>query len=183
MRKTIIWFEMTQIRILFWMASGKTVHKILLLLAKIVYIWHTVIKTPNIWTVTVCKRDIWLFHQVLNALASRLKHVQHSIAPCRKLNWIFTTCSSKAPNQLGSKVLLSTTSGFSIGLIKATSHQTLPQGPSCPSRPPHVQYSSTLYVHPERRHNHQSNSGDEQPLPHRRIYFTRWWFFFFSLKY
>lgn len=77
------------------MASGKTVHKILLLLAKILYYWHTVIKKKYIWTLAVCKKDIQLFHQVLNALASGLKHVQHSIAPCRKPNRIFTTCSRK----------------------------------------------------------------------------------------
>lgn len=77
------------------MASGKTVHKILLLLAKIVYYWHSAVKKKYIWTVTVCKRDLLLFDQVLNALTSGLKHVQHSIAPCRKLNPIFTTCSSK----------------------------------------------------------------------------------------
>lgn len=49
-------------------------------------------------------------------------------------------------NQLGPQVLLSTMSGFPVSLIKATRHQTLPQGLSCPFSPSHVQYSCTSYA-------------------------------------
>lgn len=44
MRKTMIWFEITQLTSPFWVASGTTLHKILLLLAKRVYNWHGAIK-------------------------------------------------------------------------------------------------------------------------------------------
>lgn len=49
-------------------------------------------------------------------------------------------------NQLGPQVLLSTMSGFPKSLIKATRHQTLPQGLSCPFSPSHVQYSCTSHA-------------------------------------
>lgn len=63
MRKTMIWFEITQLTSPFWVASGTTLHKIFLLLAKRVYNWHGAIKKNpnlNIWTVTVCRRCLAL---------------------------------------------------------------------------------------------------------------------------
>lgn len=60
------------------MASGETVHKILLLLARTVYYQHTIIK-EHVWVITAGHK--LLFHSVLNAPLSALRTLhqqQHS---------------------------------------------------------------------------------------------------------
>lgn len=70
-------FEMTQIKILFWMASGETVHKILLLLAKTVHYQHTVIK-EHTWVITVCRTQTAF---PLSAECSNLYSVETDLLP------------------------------------------------------------------------------------------------------